>query len=126
MPLAYVAGFVGMIVGSFLIPAISGGDFLPLFARVVVIGLGVTVGVMATWLTFLLDWQKRSLLISAVITGAVACGLIAFYWSESFTGNSDLYIRVREITQSTVVGAVIGANLIALAVGYFAPRHWRS
>lgn len=126
LPLAYVAGFIGMITGGFLIPSIAGDDLLPILTRVFLIGLAVTVGVLATWLTFLLDWQKRSLLVAVVLAGGVTGGIIAFYWSDAFTGNSDLYIRVREITQSTVIGTVIGANLLALLLGFFAPRHWRS
>lgn len=115
-----------MITGALLVPSITQDDFLPLFVRVLIIAMGATVGVLATWLTFLLDWPKRSTLITASLVGGLSAGLIAFYWADNFTGNSDLYIRVREITQSTVVGAVIGANLLTLLVGYFAPRQWRS
>ena len=125
-PLAYLGGFLGMITGSFLIPSITPDDFLPLLTRVALIGAGTTVGALSTWLTFLLEWPKRSILIAALFIGGTGCGLMAYYWSEAFTGNSDMYILVREITHSTIVGAVIGTNVIAVAIGVWVPRSWRS
>lgn len=126
LPLAYLGGFIGTITGSFLIPSITQDEFFPLLVRVMLIGAGTTIGALATWLTFLLEWPKRSIMIAALFTAGTGSGLIAFYWSEAFTGNSDLYILVREITQSTIVGAAIGTNVIAVAIGVAAPRHWRS
>lgn len=125
-PFAYVGGFIGMIAGSLFIPSINQNDFLPLFIRVVLIGIGTTAGASVTWLTFLLEWPKRTVLIAASFVGGTGAGLIAFYSSEALTGNSDLYILVREITQSTIIGAAIGANALAVVIGAFAPRQWRS
>ncbi len=126
LPLAYLLGFVGMILGSLVVPSINQNEFVPLFIRVLLIGAGTTAGTAAVWIAFLIDWQKRSLMIAVMLTAGVGSALAAFYWSDAFTGNSDLYIRVREITQSTIVGAVIGTNVLALAIGIVAPRAWRS
>jgi hypothetical protein len=115
-----------MIIGSFLIPTIGQNDFLPLFVRVLMIGAGATIGASAPWLTFMLEWPKRMILAVAIFIGASTGGLIAFYASEELTGNSDLYILVREITQSTIIGAVIAGLIIALLVGMASPRAWRS
>jgi hypothetical protein len=125
-PLAYVGGYLGMILGSFLIPSINREEFLPLLLRVLMIGFGVTAGVSVSWLSFMLEWPKRTVLAAAIFLGASTGGLIAYFASEELTGNSDFYILVREITHSTILGTVIAALLIALLMGMAAPRRWRS
>ncbi len=122
----YIGAFLGTIAGSLLVPPIGDGDFLPLLARIVLIAGGASTGVAAVWFNVMLDWPRSGLLIGSAFCGAMIAGYTAFYWSDAFTGNSDLYIRVREITQSTIIGAVIGANVLAFAFSLAAPRSWRN
>ena len=123
---AYLGAFMGTVTGSLLIPAIADGDFLPLLARMLLIGMGATVGIGIVWFNVFIDRIRTGVLLAVSLTGAIISGYIAFYWSDAFTGDSDLYIRVREITQSTIIGAVIGANVLAFIASLVAPKTWRS
>jgi hypothetical protein len=124
--LAYGLGFLGMFVGGFLIPRAAPGDLFPLILRIVLIALGTTVGIAAVWFTFLFDRWKSAALMAAAFAGSVGAGLIAFYWAEPYSSDAVLYSRILEITQTTLIGATIGANLIPLLVGFATPRHWRA
>lgn len=123
---AYIGGFLAMITGSVLVPPVSEGDFLPLLVRIVLIGIGTAAGAAAVWFNMLIDWPRTWLLIAVAFAGGVAAGYISYYWSDAFTGPSDLYIRVREITQSTLIGATLGANILAALFGFAVPRGWRN
>jgi hypothetical protein len=124
-PLGLVGGFIGNIFNGILVPSPAAGDFVAFLSRMIVFGIGASLGSLMSW--FNLFESRRGVAIIVVVgtVGGVVGSMIAYYIGSSYIDHPDVYILNQRLTQTVILGTALGANLTLSGLAYFLARTGR-
>lgn len=122
MPVGLVAGFVGNIFNSVVVPSPVAGDVSAFVARMVVIGMFTATGGMLAWFN-LFESKRGALLVWSISgVGAVLGALAAYYIGTRVIDHPDVYILSLRLSQAVLLGAALGSNAAAALLAIVASR----
>lgn len=124
-PLGLVGGFIGNIFNGIIVPSPAAGDFGAFISRVIVFGIGASLGSLMSWFNLFESRRGVATIIAVGTVGGAIGSMIAYYIGSSYIDHPDIYILSQRLTQTVILGSALGANLALTGLAYFLARTGR-
>jgi hypothetical protein len=122
LPIGLVAGFVGNILNSIVVPSPVAGDNVAFLVRVFVLGFAASTGGMVAWFN-LLDSKIGGVVVWVIGgLGGLIGGLVGYYVGDAFIDHPDVYILNQRLTQVVIFGAAAGSNVFSVVFSIVSAR----
>ena len=122
LPIALVAAFVGNIFNGIIVPSPVAGDILAFLARIAVIGTFASSGALIGWFNLFESKRGAALVWSVASAGGVLGALAAYYIGDRYIDHPDVYILNQRLSQAILLGAALGANIMATLLAITSSR----
>lgn len=124
-PLGLVGGFIGNIFNGIIVPSPAAGDFGAFFTRMVVFGIGASLGSLMSWFNLFESRRGVAIVILVGALGGLIGSIAAYHVGSRFLDHPDVYILSQRLTQTVILGSALGANVALSGLAYFLARTGR-
>ena len=122
LPIGIVAGFIGNLSNGLLVPSPAAGDNVAFIIRMLVIGSATAAGGMVAWFNVYESKSGATRLWAVASIGGTVGAIIAYFIGDAYITPPDVYILNQRLVQVVILGAGIGANVLAVIMSVVSAR----